>query len=489
MSTPPPPPRVPVRALAALGAGLAVALILPAPVGLVLAAVIWAGRVALRRIVRRRGAAREAAENARAIGGGGVALGAERSGRAVLLSAPQLAAHGLILGATGAGKSTTLLRILADQIARGLPVVAIDLKGSPAFAERLRAAASESGRPLRIWTPDGPASWNPLASGNATELKDKLIATESFSEPHYRRAAERYVQLALRTMAELEPGGAPTLAGVVSMLDPGRLGAAARGLAGPLGEHVRGYLAALAPDQLSAVRGLESRLAVITESHTGRFLGGGPEAIDLRRALAGEEIVLFSLNSSRYGQLAAQLGTLAVQDLVSGAGRRLEAQAGPPLRAVVGIDEFSALGSDNVIALLARGRESGVSVLLATQELADLDRAARGLRDQVLGNTAVKIAHRQDVPASAETVARMAGTVRVWERSYHDQPPGHGRAGAFGTRSSTLRLVDRFAIEPDRVRTLETGEAVVIVKTPRSSARVARIHPPPARSRDGPELG
>ena len=73
---------------------------------------------------------------------------------------------------------------------------------------------------------------------------------------------------------------------------------------------------------------------------------------------------------------------------------------------MVAIDEFSALGSDNVLALLARGREAGVGVLLATQELADLDRAARGLRDQVLGNTAVKIAHRQDVPESAETVAR-----------------------------------------------------------------------------------
>ena len=67
-------------------------------------------------------------------------------------------------------------------------------------------------------------------------------------------------------------------------------------------------------------------------------------------------------------------------------------------QALVGIDEFSALGSDNVGSLLARGREAGVSVLLATQELADLDRVARGLRDQVLGNTALKIAHRQEVP-------------------------------------------------------------------------------------------
>ena len=69
------------------------------------------------------------------------------------------------------------------------------------------------------------------------------------------------------------------------------------------------------------------------------------------------------------------------------------------------ISDLYGLGADNVLALLARGRESGISVLLATQELADLERAGPGFRDQVLGITAVKLAHRQDVPASAQTIA------------------------------------------------------------------------------------
>ena len=47
--------------------------------------------------------------------------------------------------------------------------------------------------------------------------------------------------------------------------------------------------------------------------------------------------------------------------------------------ATIALDEFSALGADNVLSLLARGREAGVSVLLATQELADLERAGAGI--------------------------------------------------------------------------------------------------------------
>ncbi|MBV9473954.1 MAG: DUF853 family protein, partial [Solirubrobacterales bacterium] len=60
----------------------------------------------------------------------GVLLGSDQLGRAVRLSDQQLSAHGLILGASGAGKSTTLLAILTDQVRRGRPVVAIDMKGS-----------------------------------------------------------------------------------------------------------------------------------------------------------------------------------------------------------------------------------------------------------------------------------------------------------------------------------------------------------------------
>ena len=41
-----------------------------------------------------------------------------------------------------------------------------------------------------------------------TELKDKLIATERFTEPHYQRAAERYVQTVLQVLARAHPGPA-----------------------------------------------------------------------------------------------------------------------------------------------------------------------------------------------------------------------------------------------------------------------------------------
>jgi conjugal transfer pilus assembly protein TraD len=422
---------------------------------------------------RERSAARSAAE--------GVVLGVDGEGRSVVLSDRQLSAHGLIVGASGAGKSTTLLTILADHVRRGRPVVAIDMKGSPAFAHELACAAAAAGRPFRLWTLDGPAHWNPLGHGNPTELKDRLIGTERFTEPHYQRAAERYIQTALQVLEQAHPGRPPTLDEVVGLMDHRRMPSMLRGLAPPLTERVHDYLAALTPDQISAIRGLGTRLAIITESHTGRFLapttdGRSPE-VDLHRALSGSEVVLLSLNSGKYGKLAAQLGTLAIQDLVSATGERLaRGDAGGLPQAIVGVDEFSALGADHVMQLIARGREPGVCVVLATQELADLDRAAPGLRDQVMGTVAVKIVHRQDVPASAHTIAQVVGTVKTWEETHQT---GGRMFARYDTGRGTRRQVEHFALHPNAIKELRTGEAVLITKQPAARAQTVRVGPPP----------
>ena len=475
-------------------AALAVLLMVPvtvAGIGLLLAA----SGAAIVAVIRARAARRAGAQPAPQAGDA-VVLGRDPAGASVLLSDRQLSAHALILGASGAGKSTSMLRILTDHVRRGRPVVAIDMKGSPTFARELASAAAAVGRPFLIWTPDGSAHWNPLQHGNATELKDKLIATERFTEPHYQRAAERYVQTVLQVLQRADAARPPTLAAVVDLMDPPKLSAMLRRVPRPAADRVQDYLAALTPDQLSAIRGLGTRLAIVSESHTGPYLGPAPagqggEAIDLRAALEGRQVVLFSLNSSTYGKLSAQIGTLAIQDLVTAVGHRLGRREvdGTPAQALIAVDEFSALGSDNLIALLARGREAGASVLLATQELADLDRAARGLRDQVLGNTAVKLAHRQDVPASAQTIAQMAGTRKVWEET---QQLGGRLLGAHHTGRGTRRQVEQFIIHPNEIKTLPTGQAVLITKLPTARAGTIRVSPPlePSRpGRDAPERG
>jgi type IV secretory pathway TraG/TraD family ATPase VirD4 len=429
---------------------------------------------------------------------GEIVLGRGRDGREVSITEHDLSAHGLILGASGSGKTTTLLTILDQQIRSGRAVIAVDMKGSPAFAQRLAAAAAASCRPFKLWTPDGPSHWNPLEQGNATELKDKLICTERFTEPHYQRAAERYLQTVLQVLGASHPERAATLPEVVRLMDKRRLRVELRRVPRPLAARVQDYLDGLAPDQLSAIRGLQTRLAIITESESGRWLelgrgapgglemasrgggadraspAGGGQPIDIPAALGGREIVLFSLNSSRYGRFAAQLGTLVVQDLICATGKRISERTGPPEPTTIAIDEFSGIGGEHVVALFARGREGGISGLLATQEMADLDRAGPGVRDQILGNTAIKLILRQDVPESAHTVALLAGTERRWEETRQIGPSVFHGGASRGTR----REVERFVVHPNVIKSLPTGEAVLISKLRGGRARTVSIRPP-----------
>jgi type IV secretory pathway TraG/TraD family ATPase VirD4 len=125
--------------------------------------------------------------------------------------------------------------------------------------------------------------------------------------------------------------------------------------------------------------------------------------------------------------------------------------------------------------------------------MADLQRAAFGFRDQVLGIVGVKIAHRQDVPESAEMIAKMAGTQWVWDETRHVR--GWLDAG-HGTRASR-RQVERFLVHPNEIKTLPTGHAVALTKLPTSEVRRVQVSPgrvapprlPPARGREGPERG
>jgi conjugal transfer pilus assembly protein TraD len=243
-----------------------------------------------------------------------------------------------------------------------------------------------------------------------------------------------------------------------------------------LARHVQHYLAGLTPDQRSAVRGLETRLAILAESHTGAYLEpGGAGTIDIPAAIDGREVVLFSLNSSRYGQLAAQVGAIVAQDLNAVMGSRLE-RGDAFLPFMIAVDELAALGPEHILNLIARGREALFPVVAATQELADIDKVARGLAEQLLGIPGVKIAHRQDIPRSAEMVAEIAGTERVWESTYYtdrrallpDRNTGRG----------TRRQVERYRVEPDTIKSLEPGQAVVITKIPTASVQKVIVRPP-----------
>lgn len=375
--------------------------------------------------------------------------------------------HGLMLGASGSGKTNALLCCLACHIEAGFGCVVIDMKGDQLLARRLRHLAERADVDYNQWSLDGCDYWNPLARGNRSELKDKLIASEEFSERHYQAMYERYLLNLFRALEDKPEDR--HLRTVVRLLDPNELAMYIRNIDDDTAEEISGYLQRLTGDQVKDLRGLADRLALLVEGDHGDRLIPSEDGddIDLLQVLREGSVVVFSLNSSSQPATAKLIANMAIQDLKATCGT-IESDGALPRPAVVAIDEFAGIDGDQVAGLFQRARSAGLSVMLATQELADLRRVDEGFDEQIVGNVEWILAGRQNNPTSAETVAGLAGTEEVWVHTFQTDDIALRGQGPFGRESGmgTKHRGREFVVSPDEIKALPVGRMLLIEKNP-----------------------
>lgn len=381
--------------------------------------------------------------------------------------------HALVVGATGSGKTVSEAWIACRLIDAGYGAISLDPKGDLMLHDELQHAAARAGVPFLEWTPEGPLAYNPYAHGSDTEIADKALSGERFTEPHYLRQAQRYLGHAVRVMHSA--GVAITPASLMAHLDPRELEVSARRLPEEDVGAVHGYLDSLTDRQRRDLAGVRDRLSILAESDTRQWLNpsDSEHTLDLERAVMERAIVYFRLDSDRRPLLSAMLAGAIVGDLVTLVARMQK----KPVPTVVLIDEFSAIMAGQVSRLFGRARSAGISLILATQELADLRTVGDGtLREQVLGNVATLIAHRQNVPESAELIAQIANTKRVWITTQQTERGIFGAVVESGR--SSRRRGHEYNIDPSRIKDLWTGQAAVIAPGSQQPPAIAHIYHP-----------
>jgi type IV secretory pathway TraG/TraD family ATPase VirD4 len=378
--------------------------------------------------------------------GDGVVLGVDRYGRPIAVPARD-GRHVLIVGATGSGKTVTQSVLAASAVAEGSAAIVVDPKGDAHMYDTLLRAAARAQRPFFAWTPAGGAAYNPYARGTDSEVADKVLAGERFTEPHYLRQAQRYVAHVVAALREAGEEVSPRA--LAANLDPDRLELLVRSLPGDPRE-THEYLDSLTPRQRADLAGVRDRLAILAESDVGRWLDPAACAaprLDLLAAVRSGACVYFNLEADRRPLLSQMLGAAIVQDLLAVSA----SLQGRPLPALVLIDEFSAVAATQVVRLFGRARSAGLTLVLGTQELSDLRVGGdRQVADQVLGNVSSLVAHRQVVPASAELISQLGGVRGAWRVTRHSA--GHT------TRTRTQERV----LAPEEVTCLAVGRAAVI---------------------------
>ena len=171
--------------------------------------------------------------------------------------------------------------------------------------------------------------------------------------------------------------------------------------------------------------------------------------IDLKKARDEKAIVYFCLPALVYPQRAAALGKLIVNDL-----KYVTSTAQTPWRVI--LDEFSVFAGPQVLNLINQGRGYGLSVVLATQSIADITQAAPQdgdkFIDQVFGSVNTYIIHRLNASNDCEIIAANAGTSQAVE--YTAQT-----LGGVGTGAASARHTQQFVVHPSAIKALKNGEA------------------------------
>ena len=378
--------------------------------------------------------------------------------------------HCEVVGSTGTGKTeSVLLPMLAHDIAHKKGAIIIDGKGDLELRNKILYIVQKQKREddfyfFSLSHPEKSNTYNPLFRGNATELKDKLVNSMNWSEEFYRRVAE---QAALTLLNAIRASGRTTrfreLHGLLT--DIRALKKLSDETTDPIlkediGKMVNGF-----KDNHKFLAGLMSDLFLSSRSEFSDLLDTDKPEIDLLKIYEENKICYFALDLQKYADTSRRLGRMIIQDI-----RAVSSHIQTNVTAFnrhffpVFIDDASSFLELNFIDLLNKCRASGFAITILHQSPGDLVfKGAPNFAQQVIENTNIKIVLRQDDPYSVDKFTKIAGTRRAMISTYQTQEQilGKGLTGA-----GSVREGQAFRIEPDLIRGLKIGEAVVIWKNP-----------------------
>jgi hypothetical protein len=340
--------------------------------------------------------------------GGGLAVGRDLSGRPVRLPLePDQGRHLLVLGETGMGKSSTLLRMMAEATHRGA-VVLLDPIGDTGRAFLGGLGPAQATRTTWVSPTEAPLGVNALGPGppggsDPEGRRERAVAElvmalrrvrhQQFTEggfwgPRIEEVLGRTVSLAARlpsgTLAEAYAllGDEPLEVEVPEALRPGV--ASLRSFARERPEEVAGSRRVLGE---VVGRPLLRRMLCERGGRFGLAEAGRPGAITV---VTGEAPVVGE-STARY-LLAVHLALLWSELLARG----------EPVKVFVALEEAQWYAHEGLAELLRLGRRGNIHVWTTTQSLRSVDEP---LREALLTNSADLLVFRGD-PEEARDFSR-----------------------------------------------------------------------------------
>ena len=389
---------------------------------------------------------------------------------------PDSAKHVFICGTTGVGKTIALSNFIGRAIEKGYPLPIIDGKGDidkGSMLDIVNTMNSQGKKKVYVINLSDLASsdkYNPFRNASPTMAKDMLINMTDWSEEHYKLNAERYIQRLLQLMERNSIGF--SFNRIIKHIPLDRFNELSKALLEKglitKDEHLENI--EIGKTSGKVAQSSMARFSTIAEGELGNILSD--DGIDIAGAIHERAIILFILNPLVYPELSPAFGRLILIDSKKAVGSLF----GSGIEKTFFImDEINVYAGPVLIDLVNKSRSAGVTCILSTQSLSDLDYACNeAFKEQVIENCNNYIVMRQNSGVNAEHWGNILGTRQTMEVTYQLQQKGlDTSATGFGSAKNTREYI----YHPEDIKELKTGQAVFLSRDTATNSKI-KIHKP-----------
>jgi Type IV secretory system Conjugative DNA transfer len=414
--------------------------------------------------------------------------------------------HGVIVGGTGAGKSTFLENIIAQDLnrrfgSRRMPMIIFDGKGEREFLYRLLPHIEAVGRlqDLRVIDPTHPEEsvrYNPFYALDDAYQEHVNFIFRSFGlrEDFFKGHQEAYLSdlvrvlqytgklfnvydvlvMALdeRVLEEQVALAKARLASVPGITMQKRLN---------FEMSVKMLQRSLADrERVEKIQGLLNELLSFLEDELSIVTGAYQDLLTLDDVLERDLILFVSLNANRNQRAVEALGKILLQNIQLMIGKRYAQPAGSrdadePMLSVI-LDEFAPFVYPGFTQVLQTARGARASFLFSFQSIPQLQRVSQAFADEVSSAPGTKMIMNVSEEHTAQWFLKASSRIATKRRSLSVRRTGIFSAKYTETGTGSESDIKETRAREDHIKNLPVGQMEILMVDSREGTRYSHLH-------------
>jgi hypothetical protein len=414
--------------------------------------------------------------------------------------------HGVIVGGTGAGKSTFLENIIAQDLtrrfgARKMPMIIFDGKGEREFLDHILPHIAAAGRlqDLRILDPTHPAEscrYNPFYSLDDAYQEHVNFIFRSFGlrEDFFKGHQEAYLSDLVRVLQYT--GKLFNVYDVLVMaLDEDvlqdQIKAAKARIATLTGlsmqkrlnfeMSVKMLMRSLQDrERVEKIQGLLNELLSFLEDELSVVTGAYQDLLTLDDVLENDLILFVSLNSNRNQRAVEALGKILLQNIQLMVGKRYSQTTASrskdePMLSVI-LDEFAPFAYPGFTQVLQTARGAKVSFLFSFQSLPQLQRVSQAFADEVSSAPGTKMIMNVSEENTAQWFLKASARIATKRRSLSVRKTGIFTPKYIETGTGSESEAKETRAREDHIKNLPVGQMEILMVDSREGTLHSHLH-------------